>query len=288
MARRNANLAGLAALGALGYKLANSGSKSTGTNTGASLSRSSDEMEMGDDQYNPDVKQYMDDTYNPDIKQRVKSSGSAKTASGPSMMSREEEAKIRATGGPRGTRYLPKTEPDMSAYKPRRSADQIGAPRQVAGRQPSRAMSYEEKLAQIPGSSPEGWTGGTGEPVTGNEITRNLDAMMLGRGPTGITQMGRLGAEALGAKGVQRAYNARAAARRANEGLSDAETAAVLRQRALSEADTTGGAVGYKKGGAVKAKAKKLVVTKSGGKVSSASKRADGIAMKGKTRGKLY
>ena len=36
----------------------------------------------------------------------------------------------------------------------------------------------------------------------------------------------------------------------------------------------------YKKGGAVKKMA-------SGGKVSSASKRADGIATKGKTRGKI-
>jgi hypothetical protein len=41
---------------------------------------------------------------------------------------------------------------------------------------------------------------------------------------------------------------------------------------------------GYKKGGAVKAKPKKMA---SGG-VSSASKRADGIASKGKTKCKMY
>jgi len=42
------------------------------------------------------------------------------------------------------------------------------------------------------------------------------------------------------------------------------------------------GAQTYKKGG--KVKAKKMA---SGGKVSSASKRADGIATKGKTRGRI-
>ena len=71
----------------------------------------------------------------------------------------------------------------------------------------------------------------------------------------------------------------RAAARRNAEGLSDAEVADLMRRRALTEADTTGGAMGYKKGG--KTKAKKMVVTKTGGRVSSASKRADGIATKG-------
>ena len=54
-----------------------------------------------------------------------------------------------------------------------------------------------------------------------------------------------------------------------------------FRKKPLSEADTTGGAIGYKRGGAVKGYA-------SGGSVSSASRRADGIATKGKTRGKMY
>jgi len=53
-----------------------------------------------------------------------------------------------------------------------------------------------------------------------------------------------------------------------------------FKKKPLSEADTTGGAVGYKRGGKVKGYA-------SGGSVSSASRRADGIATKGKTRGKM-
>ena len=50
--------------------------------------------------------------------------------------------------------------------------------------------------------------------------------------------------------------------------------------KGLDESDTTGGAIGYKRGG----KTKKYA---SGGMVSSASKRADGIATKGKTRCKI-
>jgi len=51
-------------------------------------------------------------------------------------------------------------------------------------------------------------------------------------------------------------------------------------KKGLDESDTTGGAVGYKRGGQMKKYA-------SGGMVSSASKRADGIATKGKTRCKI-
>jgi hypothetical protein len=56
-----------------------------------------------------------------------------------------------------------------------------------------------------------------------------------------------------------------------------------FRKKPLNEADTTGGAgkFGYKRGGKTKGYA-------SGGSVSSASSRGDGIATKGKTRGKIY
>jgi len=59
--------------------------------------------------------------------------------------------------------------------------------------------------------------------------------------------------------------------------------AARYRKKPLSESDTTGGAIGYKRGGSVKPK--KMA---SGGMArSGASKRADGIATKGKTRGRI-
>lgn len=71
--------------------------------------------------------------------------------------------------------------------------------------------------------------------------------------------------------------------------LSLAERAKLSRERARSEGTKTDtrslnermrGSLGMKKGGAVKKMA-------SGGMTSSASKRADGIASKGKTRGKM-
>ncbi len=51
-------------------------------------------------------------------------------------------------------------------------------------------------------------------------------------------------------------------------------------KKPLDESDTTGGAIGYKRGG-------KTMKFASGGMVSSASRRADGIASKGKTRCKI-
>lgn len=277
MARRNANLAGLAALGALGYKLASSG-KTAGTSTGSNREAEPDAlMELADDQYNPDVKQYMDDTINPDVKQRGKSSGSAKTPSGPSMMSREQEAKIRATGGPRGTRYLPVTDTgDETARLARRYPA------------PAAKRTREELIGAIPTDAGK-YAPVSGERVTGNETTRNLGNIM--NATAGLSVPGYVG------KMTQAGYNARAAARRAAGELTPAEIeAAKEAAQAAREAKTLnpnawmagpkGMMENFKKGGAVKAK--KMVVTKMGGKVSSASKRADGIATKGKTRGKLY
>jgi hypothetical protein len=63
-----------------------------------------------------------------------------------------------------------------------------------------------------------------------------------------------------------------------------------LLKKELSEADTTGGAskFGYKKGGSIKAKSKPMKLALGGSARSSASKRGDGIASKGRTRGKMY
>ncbi len=51
-------------------------------------------------------------------------------------------------------------------------------------------------------------------------------------------------------------------------------------KKSLDESDTSGGAIGYKRGG-------KVMKYASGGMVGSASRRADGIATKGKTRCKI-
>jgi hypothetical protein len=139
-----------------------------------------------------------------------------------------------------------------------------------------------------------------GEKVDSTELGRNINAMLMGRGPTGLRQLGALGAEAATAGRVQRAYNAAQAERRAAEGMSPAEALAARAsqaapkaakaeksvptkgreevtnpmmwaagpknagafktagkgprkiKKALDESDTTGGAVGYKKGGNVR------------------------------------
>jgi len=69
---------------------------------------------------------------------------------------------------------------------------------------------------------------------------------------------------------------------RANEAREKLRNSSFIKKpkKPLDESDTTGGAVGFKRGGKMKKYA-------SGGMVSSASKRADGIATKGKTRGRM-
>lgn len=134
----------------------------------------------------------------------------------------------------------------------------------------------------IPGSAPAGWRGGSGERADSTELGRNVSAAMNAMGPgriaTGLSLAAR---EAAAANAAQKAYNARAAARRAEEGLNATEAAAAkqaIRERKtlnpLSWLSGPKGMENFKKGGVVK-------------KASSASRRGDGIASKGKTRGRF-
>jgi hypothetical protein len=66
----------------------------------------------------------------------------------------------------------------------------------------------------------------------------------------------------------------------ADSGVTDNLQAKMLRQKAEQEAAERGESPAMKRGGAVKKMAK-------GGSVSSASKRADGCATKGKTKGRF-
>lgn len=102
----------------------------------------------------------------------------------------------------------------------------------------------------------------------GREAVTNPMAWMAG--PKGMKQM-------------QAAEDAERKARRAMEARKDPKRAVKG-----EESDVTGGAIGYKKGGSVKAKPKKMSSGGMTSKVSSASKRADGIATRGKTKCKIY
>jgi hypothetical protein len=147
-------------------------------------------------------------------------------------------------------------------------------------REEPRKYTREELINQIP-------TGGyseapEGESASGSELGRNFKNTLMALGPGKLAGVGNIGVEMVTAKRVQDAYNRAAAARREAEGFSPAE--AIARRNLMDEAAAAGG---MKRGGKVKAKPVKKMA--SGGMArSSASKRADGIATKGKTRGKIY
>lgn len=199
------------------------------------------------------------------------------------------QARDLEAGMSRGTRSNNPRDLEAGMSRGRRGE---GAPKTTIGRTPSRAGTASD----IPGSAPEGWKGGTGDRVDSTELGRNYEALMNAAGPgrmaTGLTLAAR---EAQTARAAQKAYNARAEARRAAEGLNAVEAAAAkqtLRENKTLNplswmAGPKGMAENFKRGGKVKAKtpAKKM---SSGGTTSQASRRGDGIALRGKTRGGIY
>ena len=270
MARRNQNLAGLAALGALGYALSR----------GKELPPVEDRVGTPVERDIAPAPEPVD--YGPDYDREL-----ARAGRGP--------VGIGAVSAPSRLKAMPSDTGDETARLARRypaprsssvpmSSDTGDETARLARRYPApaakpRMRTREELIAAIPNEfAGRDRTGIVDNPVTGNAFTRNLSNTL--NATAGLSAPGFVGRE------TAKQFGARAAARRAEEGLSDAEVADLMRRRALTEADTTGGAMGYKKGG--RTKAKKMVVTKTGGRGSSASKRADGIATKGKTRGKLY
>jgi hypothetical protein len=155
----------------------------------------------------------------------------------------------------------------------------------------SRASGRKANLSgidQIPGQSRSGPIGG--ERVSGTELSRNLSNTAAALTPIG-GGFGKVGAELATSGRAQRAYNAAQAERRAAEGMSPAEALAARQEavQAAREAKTLnpnawlagpkGMAENFRKGGAVKKMA-------SGG--MTASRRADGIATRGKTKCKMY
>ena len=147
------------------------------------------------------------------------------------------------------------------------------------------APKTEEPAGQIPGQSAKAPESSGGERST--EGSRNIEAAL---GATGL---------GLGAAAAFKSLKAMKAARDAKKPMEAvakqaSEVAAKGREevtnplmwmagpkkaskfkepkKGMSEADTSGGAIGYKRGGGV----------------SSASSRADGIAQRGRTKGRMY
>jgi len=203
----------------------------------------------------------------------------------------------------RATKSRVSTRPTSNA--PTRSDPDAPIPTPAPAETP-RMRTKEEVRAAIPtgGKPGAGPTPGNGNSASGSELGRNVSALMNATGPgklaTGLTLAAR---EAKAGKGIQDAYNARAAARRSEEGLNATEAAAAKAAKATRaareakvaprrerEAKTLnpnaylagpkGMREDFKKGGMTKKYA-------SGGSVSNASSRADGIAQRGKTRCKI-
>ena len=253
MARRDSNLAGLAALGALGYALSkDKGGKNMapvedrGTYLDKALSDT--DAATGQGKYRAEA-----DTSDLEIERNVglgspKAPSTPKAAppkkAAPKMMSRDEEAKIRATGGPRGVRY---SETDTGDETSR-----------LAARVPktNKAMTLDERVAQIPSDKGK-YAPVSGEKIDSSEAGRNASNIM--NATAGLSVPGYVG------KMTQAGYNARAAARRAAGDLTEAEIAAAKSAQQAKREDKTlnpnawlagpkGMAENFKKGGAVKAK----------------------------------
>lgn len=284
MARRG-DLAGLAALGALGYALTRGGKKAQ-VEERSSRFVPDEAPAASNRMLYPDESSNTGGDYAPAAPREMRPAAPVRApAAAPAMMSQEEMTRRRLAGGPRGrtdstlTRVAGQGGPRGTRYSATDTGDETD---RLARRYPAapRQMTREEAISRIP-TAMEGYTPSDRPRVTGNELTRNI--MNTLNATAGLSAPGVVGKETM------KQFAARAAARRAEEGLSEAEVADFLRRKALSEMDVMGGAVGYKKGGKVKAKAKPVKKMASGGMAkSSASKRADGIATKGKTKCKMY
>ena len=138
---------------------------------------------------------------------------------------------------------------------------------------------------QIPGQSAKAPESSGGERST--ETSRNIEAALaatgLGAGAVKGYKMYKAAQAAKAAKAPMETV-AKQAAEIASKGreevtnplmwMAGPKKASKFKEpkKGLSEADTSGGAIGYKRGGGV----------------SSASSRADGIAQRGKTKGRMY
>lgn len=318
--RRAANLAGLAALGALGYSLysqnkAKAGSGPTNTGTASRQSQAAAEEPEAVEAY-PDESLRGRMTSAPETipARRAAQMDAAAPVAPAAVQNAAVSEEMRGRGynrapappviGPRSTGRGGATAAELEAYERSQRAEaqrgrgynRADAAKNEAmrGRGYNRAdapsttrpaartapMTREERIAQIP-------TGGTptvsgGERVSGNEFTRNLSNTL--NATAGLSAPGFVG------NMTQKQYNALAALRRQEEGLSAAEAAAA--RQAAREAKTLnpmawmagpkGMSENFKKGGAVKAK------KMSSGGSSSASQRGDGIASRGKTKCKMY
>lgn len=295
MARRS-DIAGLAALAALGYGILKSrkGDNKPDADMQRELARST-RGQVAMEEEDPD---YARELARADRGQVGIGATNRAPASTTSAVPRAETKPSEGKSGGRGLAEATDQRQDSRQRQLRdreavmmsRGRREEGPPRVNVGRTPSRVAT----VTDIPGSSPEGWTGGTGERVTGSELSRNISntlnatAGLSAVGPMVNLGRGRAaarGSTALATRSPDEAVFLGASGRRAineadqlgyeagkrlgyEEGKRLAQSTAPRqlpgparqiagpRSEPLTEADWTGGAIGFKRGGKVSAKAK--------------------------------
>lgn len=310
MARRTANLAGLAALGALGYALTRGGGAPVEDRVATPVAPEAEpEADTGDF-----------------ISRRMKinpETGMAYGVEGPMGAPRVAAAAVREAGAGRGGQGGP-TAAELRAYQrgTNSRAGGVGMERYVPRRRPEAASAtynpppmtpemrrqaeaqalegvYPETMAVAPGiktvaslaRAAAARTGGRGAAAEAAPFLRELPAPGARQALPAPTQ--RLTGPSKGA--LKESERAGRAATRQEEmlrenasryGLDPNAPGYEAAMRALRENIGGSSFTVKKKGGAIKAKPTKKMA--SGGATKSASRRGDGIATRGKTRGKLY
>ena len=134
-----------------------------------------------------------------------------------------------------------------------------------------------------------------GERVSGSELGRNIANTALALGPGKLAGLGSIGVEMRGAKSAQEAYNKAATARRTAEMRAKGDATKFASKPTQKSApkttkkfDDEESSIEFKRGGKVKKAATPMKKMASGGMTSKASSRGDGIAQRGKTRGRIY
>jgi hypothetical protein len=296
---RAKDLAGLAALGFLGYKMSqmgknkdNAGDQKTSSYTGDTKKvEAKDEPRRQITDYMKKAPEAEDANYGNEGRRTSMGVETATKANVPKIEAqadKETNATNVVPGGSKKRTEGNEPMPSLKAVERKVAArkDLMAAPSNQTSKSTD-AMSNASRAAaaqmrrsklspvdQIPGQSrraPEG-----GERIDSTELGRNVSNTMSALTPIG-GGLGKIGAEMSTAGRTQKAYNAAQAERRAAEGMSPAE--ALAARQAAREAKTLhpnawlagpkGMAENFRKGG------------------MTASRRGDGIATKGKTRGRI-
>jgi hypothetical protein len=308
MAKNAAKLAGLAALAGAAYLFSKKKKESEGDDTGSTRKARPEDTKTRDEDFKPSnessytpgstgtARPGVGEATNDPLPKKIKPLAAADEDTKTTTPSKTKVpgGDVKRTEGRTPMPSLRSVERKVAARKDLMAAPSNQASKATdAMRNASRAQARrvpvpQDIVDQIPGQDRSGPTGG--ERVSGTELGRNVSNTLNALAPMG-GGVGKIGAELATAGRAQRGYNAAQAARRSAEGMSPAEALAAREAatQAAREAKTLnpnawmagpkGMAENFRNGGKVKKMA-------SGG--MTASRRGDGIASRGKTRGKLY